>query len=367
MLERLKRTLASPRLALALLVLILACCLAGATIVRGERAWQYIFSTYWFNGILVLLVINVAVCFFGRIRFSGLTPVAFGMILFHLSFVGIFLGIVYNSLTYFRAEIRLTEGERLPNDREESYDKIYHGRLFSMKRLKGETVLHKVNVGFTENGQDKRVAYEVSVEDGPRRSHGYLYATRNLTHRGYTYYPNREGYSTLLILSDKNGREIYGAHLPLQSLPAGEMKFLYTNGTKEGPKAIPFPLAPEEPRFAVNVAYEPDKTKERSGVVRYRVYTLHPQGDEKSDSPIAEGSAPVGQPFSFGDYRLTVREIRYWAVMDVRYEPGKPIILTSLWTAFAGILITTLARIFRTRPVEARPPVGGEEVLADRS
>ena len=102
---------ASAKLAMTLLVVILACCLSGVTIVRGERAWNLIFNSLWFNAILVLLVVNVACCFFGRIWHRRMTLVSFGMILFHLSFVTILLAVVYNSLFYFRGTIRLTEGE----------------------------------------------------------------------------------------------------------------------------------------------------------------------------------------------------------------------------------------------------------------
>ncbi len=35
--------------------------------------------------------------------------------------------------------------------------------------------------------------------------------------------------------------------------------------------------------------------------------------------------------------------------MNVRYEPGKPIVLASLWVGFAGMLITTIGRMMRSR------------------
>ena len=89
---------ASAKLAMALLVIILSCCLAGVTIWRGIEAGRVIFGTLWFNGLLVLLVINVACCFFGRIWGRRVTVISFGMILFHISFVFMFLGIIYNSL-----------------------------------------------------------------------------------------------------------------------------------------------------------------------------------------------------------------------------------------------------------------------------
>src|SRR6266567_146413 len=79
--------LASAKLAMALLVAILGSCVAGVTIWRGVRAGEVIFSSLWFNGLLVLLVVNVACCFFGRVWGRKVTLVSFGMILFHLSFV----------------------------------------------------------------------------------------------------------------------------------------------------------------------------------------------------------------------------------------------------------------------------------------
>src|SRR5512147_1816414 len=131
--------LSSKKLALILLIVILACCVAGVTVWRGAEAGRLIFGTIWFNGILVLLVINVACCFFGRIWGRKITLISFGMIVFHLSFVVMLGGIVYNSLFYFRGVIRLTEGETLPSGELQSYDFVDHGRFFNLAKLGGET------------------------------------------------------------------------------------------------------------------------------------------------------------------------------------------------------------------------------------
>jgi len=80
--------LASARLAMALLLAILLCCLCGVTVWRGERAWSLIFNSLWFNALLVLLVVNVACCFFGRIWGRRVTVISFGMILFKPRLVG---------------------------------------------------------------------------------------------------------------------------------------------------------------------------------------------------------------------------------------------------------------------------------------
>jgi len=59
--------LASAKLAMLLLVTILLTCIIGVTVLRGDESGRMIFGAIWFNAILVLLVVNVACCFFGRI------------------------------------------------------------------------------------------------------------------------------------------------------------------------------------------------------------------------------------------------------------------------------------------------------------
>ena len=155
----------------------------------------------------------------------------------------------------------------------------------------------------------------------------------------------------MTILYDKTGKELYGAHLSLQSLKQKENTFLYTNGTKDGPKFLEFPQKPAQPIFGLNVTYLPEEKKQRSGNVFYQVRSLGTGDDKKVEKLIAEGKTAVGAKFDMGEYVLSVREVRYWAAMFVRYEPGQPIILTSLWVGLFGMTLTLLARIFKRRKI----------------
>lgn len=341
--------LASSRLAMALLVVILACCVAGVTFWREADAGRRIFATLWFNSILVLLVINVACCFFGRIWGRRVTVISFGMILFHLSFVAVFLGIVVNSLFYFRGIIRLTEGETLVNGDPASYDTYDLGRFFSFGTLRGTTSLLKMHTGYKDDGKDKQVAYEVSVGEGNDLRRAMIYITRKLDYHGVSYFREKDGFSPLVTLSDRQGKELYAALLPLQSLKQKNATYLYTTGSKEKPELVPFPHPPEPPRMAMQLTYLPSKLKERGGEAYFKLYNLDRAGMPLVESMIAEGKAAVGETFAAGEYRLSVKEIRYWAALMVRYEPGKPFILASLWIGLAGMVITTLGRIARGR------------------
>ena len=341
--------LASVKLALVLLIVILLCCVIGVTVFRGERAGALIFSTLWFNGLLVLLVVNVGFCFFGRIWGRKLTLISFGMILFHLSFVAMFAGIIYNSLFYFRGSIRLTEGETLPSGQRQSYDYAEQGRFFDYAWLKGETTLIRMQTQYKVDNADKRAAYEISVGEGTSKKQGVIYVTKNLDYDGFRYIPDKEGYSLLIILYDKMGRERYGAYVPLQSLKQKDNTYLYTTGTKEGPGSFAFPQDPAKPLLDLRVAYRPSLIKEKTGDAFFQVWPL-PKADARQEQKvIAEGKSAIGDKFAAGAYRLSAREVRYWVAMSVRYDPGQPIVLTSLWVGLFGIVLTFIGRIRKAK------------------
>ncbi|MFZ4858148.1 MAG: hypothetical protein ACOYL3_17300 [Desulfuromonadaceae bacterium] len=337
---------ASSKLAMTLLVSILLCCIVGVTFYRGVRAGEMIFGTLWFNALLVLLVVNVACCFFGRIWHRKLTLITFGMILFHLSFVSILGGVVYNSLFYFRGTIRLTEGETLPNGEKQSYDIFDHGRFFNFSRLKGETTLLKMHKGYKIKGDDKRVAYEIAVGEGRAKKKGLLYITNPFEYNEFSYFSDKEGYSLLIVLSGKEGKDIFGAYIPLQSIKQKNNSYLYTTGSKEGPGSFPFPQGEVKPLVGMQVSYLPSQLKERGGDALFQVWPLNADGTPVK-KPVATEKVAIGETIAAGGYFVAAREVRYWVAMVVRYEPGKPIILASLWVALAGMVITTFGRMFK--------------------
>jgi hypothetical protein len=150
------------------------------------------------------------------------------------------------------------------------------------------------------------------------------------------------------VLSDKQGREIYGGFLALQSLRAKEDgAYIYTVGTKDGATVINFPPEPNTPIVAMNIAYRPDKKAERTGDIYFDVYPVTKQDAKVSEKPLVSGKVNVGASFDTGAVKLAAKEIRYWSAMTVRYEPGKPIVLTSLWVSLFGVTLTTLARMFK--------------------
>ena len=346
---RIYRLLAHEKLALALLIAILSSCIIGATLFRGRQAGELIFSTLWFNGLLALLVVNVACCFFGRILGRKLTLISAGMILFHLSFVSMFAGIIYNSLFHFHGVIRLTEGETLPSGQPQSYDRIDQGRFFDYARLKGQTTLVRMQTGYKVDGLDKRVAYEIAVGEEGSKKQGLVYITKNLAYDGFRYFNDKEGYSILVVLHDKQGRELFGAYVPLQSLKQKDESYLYTTGRENGPGTLLFPQDRAKPLFNLQVAYRPDPNQERAGDVFFQARPLGKSDAPPAGSAIEKSKTAVGEKFDLGEYFLSPKEVRYWVGMSVRHDPGLPIVLASLWVGLGGMVITTFGRLMKRR------------------
>jgi hypothetical protein len=340
LLRRATGWLTSPRLAIALLLVVLACCLAGVTVVRGPRAGQLIFSTLWFNGLLVLLAVSSGTAFFSRIWRRRLTLLSAGMILFHLSFVALLGGVVVNSLLSFHGVLRLTEGETLPNDQPQSYDAISAGRFFDFRRLRGETMLVKMHRDYDVGGANKRAAYEIKVGAGDSKVLGIIYITEYLDHDGLRYFCLKEGYSVLLVMSDGQGREIFGAHVPLQSIPRPDGTHTYAAGSAGEALAFLFPPPPDHPRAELKVTYWPGAV-ERTGQVALEVRPFGPTGPGEARSGLVE----IGQAFDAGDLVVSPREIRYWVGMDVRSDPGLPVIWGSLVFGLVGMVLTLVGRL----------------------
>jgi len=102
-----------------------------------------------------------------------------------------------------------------------------------------------------------------------------------------------------------------------------------------------------QPQFNLELAYVPGLNAERSGDVLFRVWPL--ASAEHGEKPLAEGKAAVGARFNAGRFILSAKEIRYWVGISVRFDPGKPIVLTSLWIGLGGMVITTIGRMTRRK------------------
>ncbi|TAL23623.1 MAG: hypothetical protein EPN94_09145 [Nitrospirae bacterium] len=342
--------LSSVRLTIVLFVLILISCVTGTALLPVPVARLFIFSSIWFNVLLVFLISNVAFCFFPKIWRRKIDLIFAGMIIFHLSFILLFIGIVYDSMFYFRGTIRLTEGETLNLADSRSYDHIEQGRFFERERnLKMWIVLHKLVTGHKVNGKNMGVANEISVGGREEVKRDFIYVINHLEYKGFKFYRARDGFSPLIVLRDRNGNVLYGAYSPLQSIREENKKYLYVIGTAEAPGYIPFPQdSILQQLFYLQAKYYPSPKNSRIGEVFFDVREIV-SDDPEDGKELFSGSAALRERVSVGDYFLSMEEVRYWASIDIRHNPGLPLIFTSLWIGFGGIILTTVARLIKRK------------------
>lgn len=92
--------LASAKSALILLVLILLASFVGEVFLPSAESKDLVFTSLWFNALLGLLVLNLIFCFFSRIWRRRITLVSSGLMVFHLSFISLCAGVIYDSLFF---------------------------------------------------------------------------------------------------------------------------------------------------------------------------------------------------------------------------------------------------------------------------
>ncbi len=341
----------SRALALTLMLTLLLVCFIATTFLSGELAQRAVFTSLWFNALLVLLVLNVACCFFSRIQRRGWNLISTGMIIFHLSFVAIFAGTIVSSLFHYGGALRLTEGETIGLGDPNAYDKEWWGRFFNHKWMRGDVTFHKHLINYGVDGKNKGIAHEISIVDGAQEVRGVIYPTHSLKFNGFKFYFNTDGFAPLFVLYDRNGRELYGAYVPMQSFELVNDTILYTTGTKEGgPGGMDFPQIPGmPPLFRIQFTYDLPKSTKDIHNASFKIWEYNKEDHNGLRRLVFEGTAPMGGKVTFGDYALSMQEIRYWASMDVLYDPGLPVVLTSLWICFGGILLTTVARLVRKK------------------
>jgi hypothetical protein len=340
----------SKYLAIALMATIAVVILGATIFLKPYIAQQSVFTSLWFNALLVLLVVNTAFCFFSRL--GGRTwDLAFtGVVVFHLSFVMLFLAVAYDRLFFFQGTVRLTEGETLSLSDRASYDNPLWGRFFIPARtLKGNITLHRIEPNHIVDGRNKGAACELEIGTGPADVvRGFTYVTDHLDYNGFRFFRDQGGFSPCLSLYDETGNDIYGACFSLQSIRQQDGKFRYTTGSPHGPEPILFPQSPVQPLFYLLTEYFPIPKNERKGNVRFTVMPL--EGNHRSlPRPEFEGQTSLDEKIRIGKHSLALREIRYWVNLEVRYNPGLPLILASMWLGLGGIIVTAFAKLIRKK------------------
>jgi len=226
---------------------------------------------------------------------------------------------------------------------------VRKGRFFKIPKLKdlGEIYFHKLHSPYWAEGKDKEVAYEIALgEDVQQDRKRIIYVNHPLRYKGFEIYRDKEGYSPLFVLRDKEGKVFHGSYSPLQSIKQKDGTYLYRSGTADAPGSFHFPIDPQlQPLFRLQTTYYPDKKKDRAGEVFFQVWQLNP---EKGQGELFKGKVAFKERVKVGDFFLSMDEVRYWTSMKVIYRPGLVIIFSSFWVGLGGITINVIIKMVKS-------------------
>ena len=340
----------STKVALVLLVLIFLSCVVGVFLPPsvGKEA---VFSSLWFNLLLVLLTINTVFCIINRVKFLHLSKL--GTTIFHLGLVLLFVGVVYDQLFFFEGQIHLTEGETLSCAERDSYDLVKLGRFFQADKLKklGDIYLDKVYIPYVEQGKERGIANGIAVgEDIQEGRKQMISVARPFKYKGFEFFrAEKDGYSPLFVMRDTRGKVIYGAYAALQSIKQQDGTYLYRSGRASLPESFVFPETPDRaPVFKLQTVYHPDKDKKMTGDVSFQVWGVKPDS-KKASKELFNGRAAFRERIKAGDYFLSMDEVRYWTSINVVYRPGLGLIFGSFWVAFGGLILSLTRKAVQVR------------------
>jgi len=347
--------LRSARLAIILLILVFLSSISGA-ILPPALGREIIFSSLWFNFLLVLLTVNILFCTLKRItnlrkfihEYSRI-----GSIIFHFSFVLLTLGVSYNQLFFFEGGIRLTEGETLSCSDEQNYDWIKKGKFFSPQKLKdlGELYLHKLYPSYYLKGDYKGVANKIVLRTQNNEKEAIVFVNNPLKYKRFEFYRDVDGYSLLFVFRDRWGRVLDGAYAPLNAVRRADGNFNYVGG---------FPFPPVNPFFSLWSVYFPETgvitPNEKAKVfleIRQLASPASPElqrgepNQSREEKELFKGKAGLKEMVPVGFFFISVDEVRYWSRMKVIHHPGLFLILFSFWLAFGGISLSTIAKMIK--------------------
>jgi cytochrome c biogenesis protein ResB len=250
---------------------------------------------------------------------NRLSPIAFG--LFHISFFLILIGGLISVYTEFYGYIDLAEGETFQGEMERysaipappSFPKIGSPPKVSFTVAKIEPQVS----GMTETG------LKVTLVDARQRKH-VIDINRPYIDDSTTFVLKTLGMAPLVVLKDRDGKEIDGAYERLDCLKGRRDQFAMGGFEFKA-------------KFYPDYVLEQGKAATRSLEFNNPVFLLTVEQDKKK---IAEGTIAPGGQFEFGGYRLEMRELRYWVRFNVVKEQGIPIL-------YAGFALASLSIVWR--------------------
>lgn len=251
-------------------------------------------------------------------RFSPL-----GFILFHLSFLLCLAGGLLVMYTRFSGNLVLTEGQEFYSDIRQfrlikNYPKLFHS-LPELGIILTRVIPHYERGAGTDLTVSAKIRYFSDVSDEVVR------VNEPIKKGAVSILASDVGYSPLMLLRDRDGREIQSDYFSLK----------VDNGRED---SLSFQRLP----YKVFVRFYPDYAEVQGKAVTRSRDLRNPamrMRIEKSGKVLFDGIRRQGQPAEFDSYSLTFGDVRYWVDFFVVREYGSSLLFIGFFCGIAGLIM----------------------------
>lgn len=253
-----------------------------------------------------------------------------GSVLFHLSLLLIFLGVLFGATTNLRGRVVLTEGQTF-TERHQDYQQLQEAYLFRENHQNFQVRLDKLHLIYDKRNQPSNYASDVTVFDGGQEIKKQRVVVNNpLSYKGFVFYQTaRYGFSPLLILEDSQGRVLFDAYVSLNTVEKEEIEF-------KDSFTVPDTTLRFTAQFYPHAEQVGSRLKMKSLLLKKPALYLKVSDGERK---LFEGPLFLNQSTNFNGLALTFGGVRYWTNFWVTRDQGIPIIFTGFWVGLVGLAL----------------------------
>lgn len=319
-----------------------------------------VFSSWWFLAVAALMYTALTACLYRRIpaaikrwrfpraRNRFLWAESFSIV-FHLSFFVLLAGILFGKATGFTGTVAVAEGDTFV-EAPASYDTLQDGRWVT--RHEGFQVqVDRFEARYHPDGLPADFVSRVRVFDGGREVlHRDIRVNHYLSYHGVKVYQAAFGWAPSVTIAAPDGRVlaegpvIFGGSpelatgvikAPAAGAPPDQMgvqAFLYADAELEGDRLRPASPQPRNPVLVLRL-FKGDLHLERP----QRVFDL-----DLSDLRLHwRGALRPGETLETPDgYRLTFAELKPYTALQVKKDPGVPIVYAAFIQGITALLLS---------------------------
>ena len=358
--SRLLSGVASPRLALVLIGLIVLLGVVGAVLPQEGRVsagdlrlWQElhpraavlehvgayrVFHSWPFIAVVVLLAVNTLTCTLRHLltaQRDAMGPHArwrrAGFMVLHVSLVGVMAGAFLSAGLRKDGSVVLTEGQSF-TDEEGSYARFAVGPLRRRVHTGIVATLKQVDVDPSGAHYPAQVRSSLEFSGGPKGGGaGVANVNRPFEYGGLAFTQDETGFSPRIIVTRVSGRPVLDAFVALQ-----------TFRDKTGTTYRDFVALPPSSLRAM-VTFYPSYRLEGEDIRKTGEIPTEPlvviELENAEGDIVARGHVRDGEKRTMGSYSFGLAGYRRWSSFRVTNDPGYPVVCGSFWVGLIGIML----------------------------